>query len=362
LTVQAVEPSGAGYPVVVKQRTYTLKVISSRVAILGKPKPNADGSQDPPGLYWQSLNSDARQLLVRTTGDHYAVHINPEQTKILFLAKVVHADRTDTRAGAYVINVDGTGLKNIMPQSASWQKWWTCSFMKAGYIATSASLDGTNSTSGVYLCKDDGSEFQLLHQLDNVGWVVSSPQGEDAYVYGTHNWVYNEGEEPIRLTTFWLADDVKIWSPIQGVPINKPNGTSTFAVPRYIYDPIILEVNENTVHWIALSEPVTQWPDIVTYGRRAFWEYKLDTSTKPETYEIEILCETSDVRNSQPSPRFCVSRDGRYIGLMDMQSQSLGMTNPDVLYIFSRTANTATATEAAKNWSTIETFAVANLS
>jgi hypothetical protein len=165
LTIQAVEPNGAGNPVVVKQRVYPLKVVSSRVAILGTPKPNPDGSQDPPGLYWQSLTSDARQLLVRTTGDNYVVHINPEQTKLLFVAKVVHADRTDSRSRAYIINTDGTGLRQIMPQSDNWSRWYMSCYMKGGFVATAAIPDGTNDTSGIYVCNDDGSDFRLLHQI-----------------------------------------------------------------------------------------------------------------------------------------------------------------------------------------------------
>jgi len=363
LTVQAVEPSGAGYPVVVKQRTYTLKVVSSRVAILGKPKPNADGSQDPPGLYWQSLNSDARQLLVRTTGDHYAVHINPEQTKILFLAKVVHADRTDTRAGAYVINVDGTGLKNILPQSANWSRWYTSCFMKGGNIATAAVPDGSNATSGIYICNDDGSNFRMLHQIDSVEGLVSTPQGEDAYVFGHHEWEYKVNDEIRRLpvTTWWLVDDVRIYSPAQ-IELyirDRPNVPSVFQyhVVKDMYIPIVLDV----AHWIARCEPITKYGvNQLEYGRSAFWEYKFDDSTEPDTKYVELTCETSEVRGSDP--RSCVTRDGRVIALMDMQSSTLGMTNPDVLYLYDGVRKSVTATEASKNWNMIDEFALVNLS
>lgn len=363
LTIQAVEPNGAGNPVVVKQRVYPLKVVSSRVAILGTPKPNPDGSQDPPGLYWQSLTSDARQLLVRTTGDHYVVHINPEQTKLLFIAKVVHADRTDSRPFAYVVNMDGSGLISIMPQSANWRRWITCCYMKAGNVATTAIPDGTNATSGIYLCNDDGSNFRMLHQMDNVDWMAATPEGTDAYVMGSRDYPYGNGLTA-RFNTFWLVDDEKIWYPMQVVNYYR-SATKSYvpAVARWIYDPIVL----GEAHWIANAEPIIDWDtDSVKYGNRAFWEYKMNFNATPVTTDIDVVCESSDVRATTDisgiSPRFCVTRNGRFIGLMDMQSTKLGMPNPDVLYLFDRAGNKVIETMAAKNWNKIVTFAVANLS
>ena len=363
LTIQAVEPNGAGNPVVVKQRVYPLKVVSSRVAILGTPKPNPDGSQDPPGLYWQSLTSDARQLLVRTTGDNYVVHINPEQTKLLFIAKVVHADRTDSQPFAYVVNVDGSGLKSIMPQSDNWSLWYMSCYMKDGYIATTAVPDGSNTTSGIYICNDDGSDFRLLHQIDSVEGLVATPQGEDAYVFGHHEWEYKVNDEIRKLpvTTWWLVDDVRIWSPaqVENYFRSLPNlpVIDRYYVVKDMYRPIVLDV----AHWIALCEPLTKWGvNQLEYGRSAYWEYKHDDSTEPDTKYVELLCESSEVRGS--NPRSCVTRDGRVIGIMDMQSPSLGMTNPDVLYLYNGVASSVTATEAAKNWTSIVSFAVVNQS
>jgi hypothetical protein len=363
LTIQAVEPNGAGNPVVVKQRVYPLKVVSSRVAILGTPKPNPDGSQDPPGLYWQSLTSDARQLLVRTTGDHYVVHINPEQTKLLFVAKVVHADRTDSRSRAYIINTDGTGLRQIMPQSDNWSRWYMSCYMKGGFVATAAIPDGTNDTSGIYVCNDDGSDFRLLHQIDSIEGLVATPQGEDAYVFGHHEWEYKVNDEVRKLpvTTWWLVDDVRIYSPAQVETYirDRPNLPMIFQyyVVKNMYRPIVLDV----AHWIALCEPLTKWGvNQLEYGRSAFWEYKHDDSTEPDTKYVELLCESLEVRGS--NPRSCVTRDGRVIAVMDMQSPSLGMTNPDVLYLYNGVAKSVTATVAAKNWNSIVSFAVVNQS
>jgi hypothetical protein len=151
---------------------------------------------------------------------------------------------------------------------------------------------------------------------------------------------------------------VRIWNPIQiGIYYNSALETFIPLVPRFVYDPIVLAEG----HWIALAEPVVEFRrDFVKYGHRAFWEYEVDLTVSTFPFDVDVVCEPSDVRGT--SPRFCVTRDGRYIGLMDMQSQSLGMTNPDVLYLFDRAANTVTASDAAKNWISIENFAVANLS
>jgi hypothetical protein len=356
LTVQAVEPNGAGEPVVVKQRVYSLKIISSRVAILGTPKPNPDGSQDAPGLYWQSLTSDARQLLVRTTGDHYVVHINPEQTKLLFIARVVHADRTDTQPHAYVINVDGSGLTHILKEADSWVKFSTACYFKSGVIAATGSPDGSNALSGVYTCSDDGGSLQLLHQMDDAGWMASTPSGDDGYVYGTADWLYGVVDgirKYARFTTWWLADEQHVWRPAQGETYyNSRQDRRIPVVVQGMYDPIILGVDL----WISLCEPIRRVAtDVVVYGHRAFWEYEFDSIKT-----ISLVCETSEVRGRQ-SPRFSVTRNGRYIGLMDMQSPTLGLTNPDVLYLLDREAYDATATDAAKNWLRIENFAIANI-
>lgn len=362
LTIQAVEPNGAGNPVVVKQRVYPLKIVSSRVAILGTPKPNPDGSQDPPGLYWQSLTSDARQLLVRTTGDNYVVHINPEQTKLLFIAKVVHADRTDNRSRAYVINTDGTGLRHIMPQSDNWSLWYMSCYMKDGYIATTAVPDGSNTTSGIYICNDDGSNFRLLHQIDNIQGLVSTPQGEDAYVFGRHDFEYFEDDvkKRVSVTSWWLADDVRIHAPAQTVwyQRKRPDNSevTSFVFGKNIWSPIVLDVN----HWIARCEPVTKWGGYqVEYGHSAFWEFRIDTIPEPDWYYLDLVCERSEVRGLDPLSS--VTRDGHLIAVMDMQSSSLGMSNPDVMYLFDRAANAVTVTVAAKNWNNIDSFAAANL-
>jgi hypothetical protein len=353
LTIQAVEPNGAGNPVVVKQRVYPLKVVSSRVAILGTPKPNPDGSQDPPGLYWQSLTSDARQLLVRTTGDQYAVHINPEQTKLLFIAKVVHADRTDSQPFAYVVNVDGSGLISIMPQSANWRRWITCCFMAAGNIATTAIPDGTNATSGIYLCNDDGSNFRMLHQLDDVDWMAATPEGADAYVVGTRDWVDGNGwATPVR--TFWSADINSIWGVEHLRTYYSTAHNRNIPAATFIYDPVVLGLG----HWIARTEPVTKAEtDKVTYGPLGFWSFK---SSKEDWYDLNLFCQLTEVRGM--SPRFSVTRNGRFVGLLDMQSIQHGMPNPDVLYLYEWRSKEVITTDAAKYWKTIVTFAVANLS
>jgi hypothetical protein len=310
-------------------------------------------------LYWQSLNSDARQLLVRTTGDHYVVHVNPEQTKILFLAKVVHADRTDTEAYAYVVNFDGSALRHVLKQADSWPKFGTACYMKAGYIAAVGSSDGTNATSGIYLAKDDESEFRLLHQMDNVQWITPTPQGEDAYVFGTHDWTYSILEDgrklQVRVSTWWSTDDEKIYGPAQVFYQDTAEGAVP-AVVRNMYVPIVLGVN----HWIAECEPIIEWEQFrIKYGNAGYWEYKITTSVIPNLHDISQVCSLAEIRGR--SDRRSVSRDAKNIGLMDMQSVALGMTNPEVLYLYNRAESAVTETKAAKNWSKVDKFALVNL-
>jgi len=341
LTVQAVEPNGSGEPVVVKQRVYPLKIVSSRVAILGTPQPNQDGSQDPPGLYWQSLTSDARQLLVRTTGDHYVVHINPEQTKLLFIARVVHADRTDTQPHAYVINVDGSGLTIIMQQSVTWSRWSTSCFMSNGIVATAAMPDGTNETSGIYYCNDDGSNFHQVYPLHDVSWMAINSHSNIVCAYGRPNRRNDDGSytSPIgwyRWGNYGFdGETFPFWDWLGLVRADN------------IYDPILVD---NLC--IALCEPYTDSDGGLQYNRRAFWKGVIGTEMS------ELVCETSEVVGQ--SPRFSVTRDGEVVGLMDMQSPRLGMPNPNVLYGYIVETGEVVETNTAQNWSNITAFAIPN--
>lgn len=359
LTVQAVEPNGAGEPVVVKQRVYSLKIISSRVAILGTPKPNPDGSQDPPGLYWQSLTSDARQLLVRTTGDHYVVHINPEQTKLLFIARVVHADRTDTQPHAYVINVDGTGLTHILKEADSWVRFGTACFVAEGIVLCTGSPDGSNERSGVYSCSDDGSGVTMQSSMFNAGWMAATASGDGVFVYGRARPDLDGDpfKSPYDVVTWWYTSSTpnSDWIAAQGKTylVEDSNGDTKFAyaVMKGMYDPIVIKLG----HWIALGEPVTSnyLDKFVTFGRRAFWQKEGD--------QLSVVCETNEVVGRQ-SPRFSVTRDGEVVGLMDMQSPRLGMPNPKVLYGYIVETGEVVETKAAQNWNNITAFALPNQS
>ncbi len=357
LTVQAVEPNGAGEPVVVKQRVYSLKIISSRVAILGTPKPNPDGSQDPPGLYWQSLTSDARQLLVRTTGDHYVAHINPEQTKLLFIARVVHADRTDTQPHAYVINVDGTGLTHILKEADSWVRFGTACFVAEGIVLCTGSPDGSNERSGVYSCSDDGSGVTMHSSMFNAGWMAATASGDGVFVYGRArpDLDGDSFKSIYDVVTWWYTSSTpnSDWSAAQGKTylVEDSNGNTKFAyaVMKGMYDPIVIKLG----HWIALGEPVTSnhLDKFVTFGRRAFWQKEGD--------QLSVVCETNEVVGRQ-SPRFSVTRDGEVVGLMDMQSPRLGMPNPNVLYGYIVETGEVVETKAAQNWNNITAFAIPN--
>jgi hypothetical protein len=258
-----------------------------------------------------------------------------------------------------VVNVDGGGLNNIMPQSSRWTRWYTSCFMTGGYIATAAIPDGTNATSGIYICSDDGSNFRMLHQIDSVEGLVSTPQGEDAYVFGTHDWTYSILEDgrklQIRGSTWWSADDEKIYGPAQMFYQDTSEGPVP-AVVRNMWNPIVLGVN----HWIAECEPIIEWEQgKIKYGNAGYWEYEITTSVVPNLHDVSQVCSLAEIRGR--SGRRSVSRDAKYIGLMDMQSPTLGMTNPDTLYLYNRSGSSVIETKATKNWTSIISFALANI-
>jgi hypothetical protein len=341
-----------------------VNVETSRVAILGTPKPNPDGSQDPPGLYWQSLTSDARQLLVRTTGDHYVVHINPEQTKLLFIAKVVHADRTDTQPHAYVINVDGTGLTHILKEADSWAKFSTACYLAGGIVGACGSPDGGNELSGLYICNDDGSNLHLIKKVPDVTWMTSTPDGKRPWTYGTvkrlprndPGWEVGQAWGEWSSLDYQLPNEVPLdWFILYEVYTSNGGSHGKYAYRKDMYDPILCN------GLIALCEPVvehdygnqsTRTSGYVKYGRRAFWIWKDNIIPK-------LLWETSEVVGRK-SPRFSVFRNGEVVGLMDMQCPRLGMPNPNVLYGYIVETGEVVETKAAQNWSNITNFALPN--
>jgi hypothetical protein len=166
-----------------------------------------------------------------------------------------------------------------------------------------------------------------------------------------------------RVSTFWWVDDEKIYGPAQAITYflryNKDRVPVdiTPAVIRNMYDPIVLNVN----HWIARCEPITDW-DVgnVKYGQVAFWEYEID-STDDNKADVTFFCGITDLHPRRNSPRFSVTRDGIYVGVMDMQSTAIGMTDPDTLYLYDRSRSSVTETKATKNWSTISNFALMNI-
>jgi len=356
LSIEAVEPDGNGVMLVVKQRTFTLRVTGGQMAVLGRPKPNANGSQDPPGLYWQSLTSGARSLLVRTTGEHRDVQINPENTRMLFTGKVVHADRTDTDWTVYVVNFDGTGLRPILQDAIRWPTFKRACYMAAGNIAVIGSPDAGNSRRGVYLCNDDGSNLRLAQQMDGVDWMEPTPSGEEVFIFGTRDWKI--GPESFRFNTFWLLDDVQFYGPVHSSYQSFPFESGKSSVPlvsNWIWNPIVL----SDEHWIASSEPILEGGLKPVRGHRAFWEFKMVQQGTNKYQDISLVCETSEVRGT--SPLFNVSRDGRTLSLMFMQSQRLRMPNPDTVYLYDLASRAATPTAVATHWNWIASFALANL-
>ena len=350
LTIKAVEPDGNGNPVVVEQRVYPVKVTAGKLALLGVPERNPDGSLDPPGLYLQSLTTTNRQMLVRTTGQQWTLTVNPANTRIFFVAQVVHADRTDPTMYCYVINADGTGLRQILLELESWQRINQICYMAGGKIAISATRDGSNATSGIWVVNDDGTGLELFEQIDNVGWMVPFPAGDEVAVWGTRSFTDTQANVTKTSTGFWYFDDNHDYFLL--------NGTyeGTYLTPvhaRYLWDPLPLGIND----WMGLSEPLLDWKwsgGVAHYefGRRAYWRER-------PIVGADIWAEVSEVDSGLY--RTSVARDGRHATFRGLRLQRIESADPGTIYLWNIASDTFVATEAGKGWAQFTEMALFNL-
>ena len=124
--------------------------------------------------------------------------------------------------------------------------------------------------------------------------------------------------------------------------------------------PIVL----GTHNFIARSRAHTGWSfgvtfggiHDVTYSSEAYWSYTLG---KNNLYNHEIVCGIDEV--DRPKLRITVSRDGKSMAMIGLQSTSLGAPDSTRLYIRNIERDTLVETSAADGWVSIDNIALMNI-
>jgi hypothetical protein len=189
--------------------------------------------------------------------------------------------------------------------------------------------------------------------------MVATPHGDEAMIYGTSK-IYNG----LPNTTYWWVDASGIFAgaglTFNHVDPRSNTKTTYFESIDFTGSPIVL----GTHNFIARSRAHTGWSfgvtfggiHDVTYSSEAYWSYTLG---KNNLYNHEIVCGIDEV--DRPKLRITVSRDGKSMAMIGLQSTSLGAPDSTRLYIRNIERDTLVETSAADGWVSIDNIALMNI-
>jgi hypothetical protein len=334
-----------------------VNIVSTPLVVVGTLKPDANGIRRS-GLFLQSLEfSSDRTLLIPTTGKHYSVSINPENTKVLLVAELDSSTGFSSEKGCYVYDLL-TGVTTQISQVVDgWDYAGSFSLMAGGLIGWAGRISGDVTTHGVFVSDISGANIQKVVNIENVSAMVVTPKGDEAMVYGTTR-IKDSGP----LTGYWWVDEDGIFA---GAGVSRTVKDPKSSKEQFYFrsfDFTGLPIALGTHHFIARSRTIEEVSFAYTgitsvkYSSEEYWEYKL---TPQKAYESEILCSTAEV--TRQTLRICVSRDAKSMAMIGVQSSNLGAPDPTKLYIRSLSNNTIKETEAASGWESLDAIALMNL-
>ncbi len=224
---------------------------------------------------------------------------------------------TRSDGGVYVMRADGTGVRQLRPESAAGGAsalTWSPDGRK---LAFTTSLNPADPARGIWVMKADGGSDPVRIVKGRIGPLSWSADGRRiAYAWYNDIWAVNaDGSNRQRLTN--MPSSTKTW--VDWSPSGSRIAFSTFDIPPGVY---AMDTSGRNVHRLARQATLPDWsPD----GRRIAFTSLND----PDSTEISVMAASgrSQVRLTHTKQRESNptwSPDGRKIAFLRADTVSTG--------------------------------------
>lgn len=184
---------------------------------------------------------------------------------------------TRSDGGVFVMRVDGTGVRQLRPESAAGRASTLTWSPDGRKLAFATSVDSADPYRGIWLMKADGQSDPVRLVKGRIGALSWSADGRRiAYTWYNDIWAVNaDGSNRQRLTN--MPSSTKTW--VDWSPAGSRIAFSTFDVPSGVY---VMDTSGRNVHKLARQATLPDWsPD----GRKIAFTSLND----PDGSEISVM-------------------------------------------------------------------------